>query len=278
MLRITITTLAAIAASAWTSPARACEPLFDPPVVLRPELAAAITKETVAVTCTETDCVVTATYELAGAPELRTVARETPSSFSDVCFVDGITARHPWLGGRAAPTQHAIIVETATTPHVEWPRGWELVATHDEDPDRHIPRTTFLFSSPPEHFVHGGPVLLAGVASGAGETFRMRGSWEAAVGRPWLVFAGTAGSDGASMWDVALTAEATSRASLVPMTFGAGGGAVMTFGSGRHAGGRAQVSAALGPGRIVLSTDVTLPTSGPRSAAVSVALLGGFSI
>lgn len=123
--------------------------------------------------------------------------------------------------------------------------------------------------------VHGGPLLLAGVASGDGRALRVRGGWEVAA-PAWLVLSAAVDMDLSSLATLAATAEATTQAWVLPLSFGAGLGPIVQVEPEVLAGGRAQVSAALGPARAVLSLDAL--GSADDGLSLSVAVLAGLSI
>lgn len=289
----------------------ACQPVFDPSVVARPLSdpadAVTISSEQVDVDCDDRACTVEAHYAITvGAPARVTAtgkrtsettlgtARAAPASaievapgdteltmrtrvelwsYIDDCFRDGVVARHPWLGSGTRREQRVVRIATTAVPRVHHPASWHVVV--DRRPaERDEPAATWLwFAGPPRRFVHGGLVALIGVASGEGRLVRFRGGWEAAIGWPSLVFAITADSDAAAAWNVALTAETTSRAWILPLSLGAGGGAVLA--GGTRPGGRAQVSIAVGPVRLLLSTDVLAPSGASGVDAAVAALVGG---
>jgi len=175
-------------------------------------------------------------------------ARVELPEFIDACLTDGVIARHPYLSSAPAGNQRALQIESAVIPHVKWPAGW----SHDVvslPATRTAPASTISWFTVPGRLVtHGGPFALIGVASGPGHPLRVRGGWEAAIGRPWLVLGLAADTDFADSWSVALTAEPTTRAWVLPLSLGAGGGVVLA--SGGHVGGRGQLSVALGAVRV----------------------------
>jgi hypothetical protein len=304
--------LAVAVVLACARPAAACEPVFDPGVVGRPVFtpadAVTISSEEVEVDCDSRSCAVSIRYaitvgrpahatpagnqtgdsslavgtavpapevELApGDSQLTLTARAELWTYIDDCFRDGVIARHPILGSAPRGTGKILAVETAAAPRTRFPSSWHLVVDRRPAESATPAATRLWFELPPRRFVHGGPVAMIGVSSGPGRTVRLRGGWEAAIAQPWLVFALTGDSDGASTWAVALTAEAVSRAWILPLSFGAGAGPVVA--DGGRVGGRALVSAALGPGRIVISTDVVGSTS--RGVDLAVAALFGGSL
>jgi hypothetical protein len=210
-----------------------------------------------------------------GAKQLVVAAKLDLWDYRDVCFQTGISARHPVLGGEHKQTvQYVLRFETASTPKATYPSGWELDATHGSDRNETGSRaiTELWFTPPAPSYFAGGPFAVAGIASGDGSTFRLRAGWELAAWRPWLVLGAAFDSDAGSIATLAATVEATSRAWVLPLSYGVGGGAIVLVSPDLRAGGRALTSIALGPARLVLSLDVF--TTGDAS----VALLAGGSL
>lgn len=276
--------------------------------VFEPAGDVTVTKETVDVHCTETfTCEVDSTFDIvvaqparatvtayhASSLSLRIPGRTTianpadPASvtaelaptttqlvvhaivdvvpFVDGCFTDGVIARHPYLASSRTSNEHVLQIDTRATPHVIAPSSWTMLVDKRDD------KTTRLwFEAPERRFTHGGPLLVIGAHSGEGRTFRMRGGWEAAIGAPWLVVGLTGETDFANTWNVALTAEPTTRAWVLPLSLGAGAGVVLA--NDRRIGGRAQLSIALGPARFILSLDAI------RGGDLGVAALIGGSL
>jgi hypothetical protein len=197
-------------------------------------------------------------------------ARVEMPEYIDGCFTDGVIARHKYLASAPASNQHILQIDTSATPRLHAPASWDLVVDV-RAPTRHDVATTRLWFDVPAHRVtHGGALAMLGAASGDGRTFHVRGGWEAAIGRRWLVFGLTGETDFASAWNVALTVEPTSSAWILPVTFGAGAGVVVA--SGARVGGRGQLSIALGPVRTMVSVDVV--TAGGGVDTTLVGLLG----
>jgi hypothetical protein len=102
--------------------------------------------------------------------------------------------------------------------------------------------------------VHGGPLVMAGVSSGAGAALRLRGGWEVA-GPASMMYSLAVDTDASSLLLVAAMADVTTRAGIIPVSFSIGAGGIAVLAPDGRLGGRAQVSGALGPGRLVLSVD-----------------------
>jgi hypothetical protein len=294
-VRFAIVIIAALCARATT--ARACELVFAPEVATRP--VDVTEPESVDVACDHATCTVTRSYPSRGTIASRDsrpasssaeggavtiVQRVALWDLYDSCFRDGVSARHPWLGGGPAPTQRVIVVETAAAPRVQFPPEWQLETTREGNPNstalggsvrrEQVPardRVTLWFQLPPRHFVHGGPFALAGLSSGPGDLLRLRGGWEAAIGRPWLVFALAGDTDAESRWSAAATAELVSRAWVLPLAFSAGGGVVVAGKATPRTGARVQIGASLWAARATVSCDVV-------GQDVAVAVLAGASL
>jgi hypothetical protein len=311
MLARALLVVAAIAAV--PSIADACSPAIDASVVGRPrfspEDAARIDGEDIDVDCDDRECTVTATYRITvaaptqvtahgkrtleiamwtdgGGPlataivtprtrTLRIVTRVTPWAYADPCFRDGVVARHPWWSSAPASTHRVLAIETAARPRVHHPQAWSLATLQHGEAD--APRTTLWFALPPPWFTHGGPVALAGIASGPGGRARLRGGWEIAT-RRWIVLGLMADTDVSSVVTLAATAEPTSRAWVLPISLSAGGGPLVQVAPDVRPGARGQLGLALGFVRVVLSTDVLVPVREAESWDLSVALVGGVSL
>lgn len=214
-----------------------------------------------------------ASVELAPSDRTLTVhARAQLPEYIDGCFTDGVIARHPYLASKPAGHERVLQIDTTATPEIHHPSSWDLVVDTRAATKRD-PATTRLWFDVPRRLVsHGGPLLMIGAASGPGSTFRLRGAWEAAAFRSWLVLAIAGDTDFADVWNVALTAEPTSRAWVLPLSFGLGGGVVL--GHGERVGGRGQLSVALGAVRTMVSVDVLAPNGDAGTDVTVVGLVG----
>jgi hypothetical protein len=293
-------------------PADACIPAFDRAIVgapaFEPADAVAMTSEDVEVKCDEDfTCTVVSSFRVTvtgsaratvsgthasdlslavgdrapgpaaelGPADTRLVltARVRLPAYIDGCFRDGVIARHPYVGSAPAADARVLQLDTTASPRVRHPPRWDLVVDARAATRRDPPTTRLWFRVPGRRITHGGPFALVGAASGDGRTLRVRGGWEAAVGLPWLVFAVAGDTDAGDAWRVALTAEPTTRAWLLPISLGAGGGVV--FANGTRVGGRGQLSIALGPARVAVSADVVAAAGGSGVDVSVAALIGG---
>ncbi len=294
------------AAACWSvfAPGRVARPAFEPAG------AARIESEEVDVDCGPASCEVVTTYRIAadaearvtvggfrtrhvaievdgaaaaivraGARELRVTTIVELWAYVDWCFREGIVARHPYLASEPPSAERVLVIETAARPRVRHPSGWSLeLDQRGPEWDRvgKQPSARLWFRLPGLRAVHGGPFALAGIASGPGSLLRLRAGWEIAA-PPWLVLALAADTDASSLATIAVTADATSRVSMLPLSLSIGGGPIVAVAPELRPGGRGQVSVALGPARLVVSVDVLAP-SGRQPTATSVALLAGGSL
>ncbi len=211
-----------------------------------------------------------ASVELAvGDTALTIHARAELPGYEDGCSTDGVIVRHPYFGGAAKPTAYVLEIETSAPPHLRVPASLSL-----EVDARSVskPATRIWFDAPARWFTHGGPIVMNGSRSGEGESFRARGGWEAAIGAPSLVASLVGETDFGDAWNVALIAEPTTSASMLPLTLGAGAGIVLA--EGMRVGARGQLSIALGAVRTMLSADVVKPRDGDGSYLTIAGLVG----
>ncbi|HEY5922513.1 MAG TPA: hypothetical protein VIV11_12615 [Kofleriaceae bacterium] len=199
-------------------------------------------------------------------------ARVALPDYRDDCFTDGVIARHPYLASAPKGNQRILQIDTTSRPRIDKPSGWDMVVDTRDATETEPAATRLWFTMPGLSVTHGGPFVLLGLASADGRTFRARVGWEAAIGKPWLVFALAGETDFADAWNVALTAEPMSRAWVLPLSFGAGGGVVLADGS--RVGGRGQLSIALGLVRVMLSVDVIQARDDSGIRAGATGLLG----
>jgi hypothetical protein len=258
-----------------------------------PADAARIRSESLAVACDGTRCTVTADYEVEasqaaqvslvgdaardaqlwidghrqqgptapigrGGVAIRVVTRRQLRP-TGACFQAGVFARHPWFARGSAEEDHLLELEVdpAAPIRVTASSGWEIdqgLRGETISLASGRPGAFLHLASPPSALIHGGPVVLAGAQSGAGRSFRGRFGWEIAA-PPWLVWGAFFDTDFDQTHTAALTMEAVSRAWIVPISMGAGLGPAVRLSPEFGAGVRAQISLALGPGRLSLSLD-----------------------
>jgi hypothetical protein len=287
------------------------EPSFVARPVFEPAVAVQIAGETVDVTCDERACEVTAVYRIdahapatatvfatrrraqtiivdgndggsipAGARELRVVTTVELWPFGSPCYLDGVLLRHRRFGSAPPRSQRIIAIETVAVPEVRrHPASWRLRIDQSRDHvrgagwnERYTAR--LWFDLPEPRALHGGPLFLAGIASGTGNTLRLRGGWEVAAPR-WVLLGLAVDTDVARIVSVAVTAQPATTAWVGTMTsWSAGGGVVARYEEGGHAevGARGEIGASMQAARLAFSLDWYTRNE------VSVAFLVGASI
>jgi hypothetical protein len=295
------------------SPASACQPAVDPGRVGRPALdppeAGRVEPGTLVLDCDWKGCAYTATYpvELRAAARVSLATRHAdeltitvdgaaiadsvgpgrhevairarlPLAEVGECFRPGILARHPWLGAGRPPSIAIVLLEPGAEerPRVRRPVSWNVWLGRPQFSSMREGEEGYRevrMDLPGSRLLHGGPLLLAGIASGDGRSLRVRAGWEIAA-PPSLVLSAAVDSDLSSLTTLAATAEAVSQAWVLPISMSAGFGPIVRLAPDARPGGRALVSAAVGPARVVLSTDAIWSD---EELAWSVAILGGLS-